>query len=104
VCRSAREKPYLRAAPSEYRVDTANGQDNDDAQTRTGELWASYAQLGERSALELRCGLPLSLLSCLPSSNALSGLCREGAVFSDLATKQPRRRNRTQRVRAIQGY
>jgi hypothetical protein len=43
VCRSAREKPYRRAAPSEYRVDTANGQDNDDAQTRTGELWASYA-------------------------------------------------------------
>ena len=47
MCRSAREKPYLRAAPSEYRVDTANGQDNDDAQTRTGELWASYALLGE---------------------------------------------------------
>jgi len=49
VCRSAREKPYLRAAPSEYRVDTANGQDNDDAQTRTGELWASYGLLVERS-------------------------------------------------------
>jgi len=59
VCRSAREKPYLRAAPSEYRVDTANGQDNDDAQTRTGELWASYGLHGQ-SLLEASLLGPLS--------------------------------------------
>ena len=55
MCRSAREKPYLRAAPSEYRVDTANGQDNDDAQTRTGELWASYGRLGVFLSYSVKC-------------------------------------------------
>ena len=90
MCRSAREKPYLRAAPSEYRVDTANGQDNDDAQTRTGELWASYGLHGQ-SLLEASLLGPLSGMPTIRSEGSFhmkASLVRRAVLARNLVRGQ----------------